>query len=116
MKNRIDMNEGYQKIMKISTSEELSILLREIIEVKAEVKELHILENGCCDIEGDVEISEFSNLEKIVFKRGSLKNGKLLRICNNTNLKSIVFNSNTDISELYTCRNVKRLVIESMVY
>jgi len=75
----------------ITNNAELENLVKESEEKKLEVKELVVNERCCNDVTGDLEISGFYNLEKIILKKGCLQNQNLnlLKICNNENLKFI---------------------------
>ena len=62
----------------------------------------------CFDkVEDVVEICNYSNLEKIVVKKNSMKNLTSLKICNNENLNTIEVDENT----FY---NVNTVIIESI--
>ena len=59
------------------------------------------------DYYGNLVIENYPNLEKIVVKKGSLKNLNSLRICNNEKLKTIEI-------EYCVFYYVKNVIIESI--
>ena len=93
------------------TSEELEALLADENK-KSEMKELIIGNNCCNDMKGDLVISGFKNLEKIVILKTSLQNLNSLKICDNEKLSEIA----TEGDDLFfdaSMFNVKSLIIES---
>ena len=71
------------------------------------IKEMIIEEEFGNDYYGNLVIENYTNLEKIVVKKGSLKNLNSLRICNNEKLKTIEI-------EYCVFYNVKNVIIESI--
>ena len=96
--------------LRISLTNDLLNLLNNQSE-KEKVKVLIINKNSCNDMEDDLEISGFENLEKIVFRKVCLKNLNSLIICNNENLKIIEI-EDTDTND-GALENVEKVVIES---
>ena len=111
-------SKGVARNVYISSKDQLDNLIRESEEKKLEVKELVVNERCCNDVTGDLEISGFYNLEKIVLKKGCLMNSNLnsLKICGNENLRFIEVESeyNGKNCDYYTCRYVKNVIIESI--
>ena len=99
------------KTVSISNTSEFRNLLNNSNK-KEEVKELIVNENCCNDMKDDLEISGFENLEKIVFKKGCLKNLNSLKICNCEKLKTIEIENGGWESGVF--RNVKNVIIESI--
>ena len=102
--------------LRISLTNDLLNLLSNQSE-KEKVKVLIINKNSCNDMEDDLEISGFTNLEKIVVKKNSLKNLNSLKICNNEKLKTIEIEDgdedwNRNIYGAFL--NVKNVIIESI--
>ena len=64
-------------------------------------------------MKGDLEISGFENLEKIVVKKNSLQNLNMLKICNNKQLKIIEIEDGDDWGDS-AFENVKNVIIESI--
>ena len=101
--------------IEITSNDQLDNLIRESEEKKLEVKELVVKERCCNDMTGDLEISGFNNLEKIVLKKGCLQNLNSLKICGNENLRFIEVESEQGQGDCYiTCRYVKNVIIESI--
>ena len=76
------------KTVSISNTSEFRNLLNNSNK-KEEVKELIVNENCCNDMNDDLEISGFENLEKIIVKRWALQKLNSLKICNCEKLKII---------------------------
>ena len=105
-----EVKEVELKTVEISNESELRSLLEDK-DRKEKVKELIVKDKCCNDMEDDLEISGFDNLEKIVFKKDCLRNLNSLKICNNENLKIIEI-EDTDTND-GALENVEKVVIES---
>ena len=99
------------KTVSISNTSEFRNLLNNSNK-KEEVKELIVNENCCNDMNDDLEISGFENLEKIVFRKDCLRFLNSLQIRGNENLKSILVND-TDTYD-GALEKVKKVIIESI--
>ena len=76
---------------------------------KRMLENLIIDENSLNDMNGDLILSGFDNLEKIVVKANSLNNLNSLKICNNDELSSIEIENGS-------FSNVLNLIIESICF
>ena len=74
---------------------------------KRMLENLIIDDNSMNNMNGDLVLSGFDNLEKIVVKENSLKNLNSLKICNNEELSSIEIEDSS-------FSNVLNLIIESI--
>ena len=103
----------------ISTTNDLENILNDQFR-KRILKNLIVNENSLNNLNGDLILSGFDNLEKIIVKKSSLQNLNLLKICNCEKLKSIVVQDGEeweDDGNVYSdgaFENVKNVIIESI--
>ena len=92
-----------------------SILPFELPEFAKDIEEMIIEEDFGNDYYGNLVIENYPNLEKIVVKKNSLQNLKVLKICNNDQLKVIeVKNSERYLSSKNICAFVRNVVFEGI--
>ena len=87
---------------------------RHLSQLNQLVSVLEIAEDSCNDLDNDLRICNYSNLERIVVKKNSLKNLNSLVISNNPQLKSIETKAGGNTTG--ACYGVRIVEISSTFY
>ena len=97
--------------VEISNEKDINRILLDPNEIENVIE---LLFSGCNEYKDDLVIENYPNLEKIVVKKGSLKNLNSLKICNNEKLKTIEIEDGEEWEENGAFYNVKNVIIESI--